>query len=67
MKYSELTNLSEEDLKEKIKGFKKELFSLSQQKRFGRVEKPHQFKLIRRDIARIETLLNEREKHGTKS
>ncbi len=60
IKARELRNLSEEELKSKEKSLFEELFKLNQQRYAGRVEKPHLFKQIRKDIARIKTILNER-------
>ena len=62
MKVKELRDLNEDDLRQKERSLKKELFELGALRKIGRVEKPHQFKLLRRTIARIETLLNERRK-----
>lgn len=59
MKIAELRNLDKTELFEKEKSLKNELFKLNYQRKFGRVEKPHQFKQLRRNIARIETLLKE--------
>ena len=69
MDIKELRNLSDEELLKKEKDLKKELFELNYERQMGRVEKPAQFGAIRRTIARILTLLNEREKqsHGTKN
>ncbi len=61
MKISELRQLSVEDLNQKEKAFKKELFDLSLEKKMGRVEKPARFKSLRRHIAQIMTILQERE------
>ncbi len=58
MKYQELTSLNEAELRSKLAGLREELFKLNQQRYSGTVAKPHQFKLVRRDIARINTILN---------
>lgn len=60
MKIKELENLSRAEMLEKEKSFKEELFKLTQQRYMGRVEKPHMFSLIRKDIARIRTILNKK-------
>ncbi|MFZ5800136.1 MAG: 50S ribosomal protein L29 [Candidatus Omnitrophota bacterium] len=62
MKIKELRELSVEDLQQKERSFKEELFNLNYQRRFGRVEKPHRFRLLRKDIARIQTLIKEKAK-----
>jgi large subunit ribosomal protein L29 len=58
IKISELRNLSRAELLQKEKALKEELFKCNMQRYGGRVEKPHMFSLIKRDIARIETILN---------
>ena len=60
MKPQELRNLSKDDLLEKEKGLYTELAKLNTQRYTGRVEKPHKFALVKRDIARIRTILNEK-------
>ena len=60
MKTKELRNLSKEELLQKEKSIKEELFKLNMQRYSGRVDKPHMFSLLKRDIARIETILNEK-------
>ena len=60
MKTKELRNLSKEELLQKEKSIKEELFKLNMQRYGGRVDKPHMFSLLKRDIARIETILNEK-------
>ncbi|MCR4336934.1 MAG: 50S ribosomal protein L29 [Candidatus Omnitrophica bacterium] len=67
MKVKELKALSTEDLLAKEKNLKKELFDLRYQNQVGRVEKPAQFKNIRKHIARILTILNERKNNDNKN
>ncbi len=67
MKTKELRILSSEELIQKEKNLKKELFELNYQRKIGRVDKPSRFKLIKTDIARILTILKEREKDGSKT
>ena len=67
MKIKEIRGFSSDDLILKEKDLKKELFELKYQRKIGRVEKPSRFKLIKHDIARILTVINEREKDGAKS
>lgn len=61
------SNLSEDELVSKEKEIKKELFDLNNQRQFGKVEKPANFRNLRRTIARIQTLLSERKNNGKKS
>jgi large subunit ribosomal protein L29 len=60
MKIKELSDLSEDDLITKEKQLKKDLFDMESHRQMGRVEKPASFRNLRRDIARILTVLNER-------
>ena len=55
-----MRNLSKDELLQKEKNLGEELFKLNLQRYGGRVEKPHMFSLIKRDIARIQTILNEK-------
>ncbi len=61
MKIKELQGLSSEELVQKQKDFKKDIFDLNYQRRMGNVEKPSRFRVLKRDIARIMTVLRERE------
>jgi large subunit ribosomal protein L29 len=60
MKIGELRNLSREELIQKEKELTQELFKLNMQRYSANVEKPHLFSGIKKDIARINTLLNEK-------
>ena len=61
MKTKDIRGLTSEDLMQKEQALKKELAELKYQRKIGRVEKPSQFRLLKRDIARILTILRERE------
>jgi len=60
MKARELRNLTRTELLEKEKSLHAELSKINTQRYTGSVEKPHKFALIKRDIARIKTILNEK-------
>ena len=60
MKIKELSNLSEDELVIKEKQLKKDLFDMESHRQMGRVEKPASFRNIRRDIARILTVLSQK-------
>ena len=60
MKIAELRALSREELLVKEKSLKEELSKLNLQRYAGRVEKPHMFSLVKKEIARIKTLLNQK-------
>lgn len=66
MKIQELRNLAEGELLQKEKSLKDELYKLNLQRYGGRVEKPHMFSFIKKEIARIKTILNERKKNSEK-
>lgn len=58
LKAKELANLSKGELMEKEKSLKGELFNLNIQRYSGRVEKPHMFSLVKKELARVATVLN---------
>jgi large subunit ribosomal protein L29 len=60
MKARELRNLSPEELKDRLKELRKQLMELNFKKRTAHVEKPHFFRRIRRDIAKILTVMKEK-------
>ena len=60
MKAKELRKKSSEDLQKELLELGRELFNLRMQKGTGQLSRPSQFKLVRRDIARIKTLLAQR-------
>jgi len=64
VKVKDLRQLSKEELAQKERTLKKELFDLNYFRKLGRVEKPARFGQIKKEIARILTILNEREKDG---
>ena len=61
MKISEIRNLSIEDLKNKLKDFKSELFNLRFQLAVNQLENPMRIKAVRKDIARVQTVVREKE------
>lgn len=62
IKPNELRNMTTDEIKLKRETLKKELFSLRTEAKHGRVEKPHKINVVRKDIARCETVLKEKEK-----
>lgn len=61
MKTSELRQKSVDELKKEMLGLLKEQFNLRMQRGAGSVAKPHLFMRVRRDIARVKTILCEKE------
>ena len=66
MEINELRKLSSADLKKRITTKKEELFTKRMQSASGNLEKPVELKLLRREIARMKTILKEREMDGEK-
>ncbi len=62
IKPAELRNLSKPELKEKLLSLKKSLYEMRSQGATGRIEKPSKIKEARRNVARILTILKEKEK-----
>ncbi|RMF12669.1 MAG: 50S ribosomal protein L29 [Alphaproteobacteria bacterium] len=60
MKIGELRDKSVDELNDQLAQLKKEQFNLRFQKATGQLEKTSRVREVRRDIARIRTLLNER-------
>ncbi|HMK61410.1 MAG TPA: 50S ribosomal protein L29 [Dissulfurispiraceae bacterium] len=62
MKTSDIKALSVDELKQKEKDFRKELFNLRFQLSKGELENNMRVKAVRKDIARILTIISEKEK-----
>ena len=58
---------SEVELKAELLNLRKEQFNLRMQQGAGQMSKPHLFKAVRRDIARLKTILTEKNKAGDAS
>ena len=61
MKVKELRNLKDEELTKKITETKKELFDLRLKQATGNLDKPSKVHELRKDVARMKTILRERE------
>lgn len=61
MRYSELANLSDQDLNEKLAELKEELLNLRFQHTINQLENPMRISHVRKDIARVKTRIRERE------
>jgi len=61
MKARELRDLTAEELLKKEKDFKEEIFNLRFQHSTGQLENTARMKLLRRDVARIEMVLREKQ------
>jgi len=62
MKVKEIRQLSNEEINTKLKESKQELFNLRFQQQAGTLEKPSRIRDLRHTVARMKTVLKEREK-----
>ena len=60
MKAAEIRELSSAELAEKLSDLKSELFNLRFQHAINQLENPHKIADVKKDIARVKTLLNEK-------
>ena len=61
MKAKDLRQFSNEELQSKYEEFRDQLFKLRIQKTIGQLDNPLKIKLVKKDMARILTLLREKE------
>ena len=64
---SELRDMSDEDLEHRLAERRQELFNLRFQSVTGALENPSRLKLTKREIARILTVVHEREARAQKA
>jgi large subunit ribosomal protein L29 len=60
MKVAEVRDLAVDDLRQRVKELDDQLFRLRIQKSMGQLETPVKLRLVRRDLAKIKTVLRER-------
>ena len=60
MKTKEIRELSSDELSGRKRELRQEVFNLRMQQASGQMEKPSRLKDIRKEVARIETILSER-------
>ncbi|VAW95449.1 LSU ribosomal protein L29p (L35e) [hydrothermal vent metagenome] len=65
MKASEIREKSVDEINKELMALLEEQFKLRMQKGTGQLARPHQMKNVRRNIARLKTIL--REKSGSKA
>ena len=61
MKANEIRNLSVEELDKKLADLKKDLFMLRMQHATNHLDNPVKISAVRRDIARVKTVLREKQ------
>ena len=64
MKASELRELTAEELQQKLKDLKEELFNLRFQLAINQLENPMRISAVKMDIARVHTVLTQMEKNS---
>jgi len=62
MKVDEMRDLGVDDLQARAKDLDDQLFRLRIQKSMGQLEAPAKVRTVRRDLARVKTILRERRK-----
>lgn len=67
MKASEIRDLTNEELKTKLKDLKAELFNLRFQLAINQLENPMRIKAVKKDIARVQTVLRQNELNSVES
>ncbi|PKM43182.1 MAG: 50S ribosomal protein L29 [Gammaproteobacteria bacterium HGW-Gammaproteobacteria-1] len=60
MKANEIRQKGVEELNQELLGLLREQFNLRMQKGTGQLSQPHRVKAVRRDIARIKTILEQK-------
>ena len=61
IKMTEIRKLTTQELNKKLEENKKELFNLKFASATGSLEKPHRIKELRHEVAKIKTVIRERE------
>ena len=61
MRAFEIRNLSDSDIRTRLEEVQEELFNLRFQQAIGQLKDPNQITLLKRDVARLRTILRERE------
>ncbi|HEY1581733.1 MAG TPA: 50S ribosomal protein L29 [Chthoniobacterales bacterium] len=64
MKFKEIQEMSTDELLTKKRDLRQESLHLRLQQQSGQLEQPSRLRLLRRDVARVETLLTQRTKQS---
>jgi len=67
MNAHDLREKKEQELREELSGLLREQFNLRMQRGIGQLPTPHDIRRVRRDIARVKTVLSEKKKAGESS
>ena len=64
MKVEEIRKMSSEELNKELASLKEELFKLRFQHSTNQLENPAQINFVKKDIARVKTVIRDNELHG---
>jgi len=64
MKVEDLRGMSAEDLDKELLNLRREHFNLRMQRATGQLARPHEYGRVKRDIARIKTVMGELRKES---
>lgn len=67
MKANAMRNKNVADLQQELEGLLREQFNLRMQKGTGQLSRPDQVKKVRRNIARVKTIMSEKTRAGDAS
>ncbi|MBQ1517093.1 MAG: 50S ribosomal protein L29 [Clostridia bacterium] len=67
MKASEIRDMTAEELQDKLKTLKEELFNLRFQLAINQLENPMRIKAVKKDIARVYTVIREQELESSRN
>ena len=67
MTSKEIRDLSPAEISTKARETREQLLQLKLRKQTGQVEKTHELRTLRKDIARLETIANEKKAKGAKA
>lgn len=67
MTTQDLRAKSASELSEELSGLLQEQFNLRMQKGIGQLAQPHELRRVRREIARVKTILNEKQTQGSQA
>ena len=62
MKVSDLRGMSRDDLNKELVNLRREHFNLRMQRATGQLARPHEYGRVKKDIARVKTILGELDK-----
>lgn len=66
MKIKEILEMSTDELRTKKRDLRQEALHLRLQQQSGQLEQPSRLRLLRRDVARVETVLSQRANNGNR-